>query len=110
MALAERGDERIVEPLIDVFTNGSVGTLEVRAAAKLADLRLHPALLATTEWWGDSDREILERALHRCDPHLRARATAEERELLNPRTATRRVGDRVWGHRRSLAGAPTPIW
>lgn len=82
MALAERRDDRIVDPLIAVLSSGSVGTLEVKAAAKLADVRLHEALLAVADWWGDDHRGVIEAAIRRCDPELRPVAVDMERRVI----------------------------
>lgn len=82
LALAERCDNRIVEPLIVLLSGDSVGTLEIRAAAKLADVRFHPALVAVREWWGDDDREVIEHAVRRCDPGIRSHAISTEERVV----------------------------
>ena len=63
--LVKRQDARVVAPLKKALKLPSVGTLEVQAAADVADPALLPELEALKSWW-DVDTSLLEEAIARC--------------------------------------------
>jgi HEAT repeat protein len=65
LALARRGDERVVPAVLAALTAQSVGRLAVEAAALLPSASLLPALLGLRSWW-DVDPPLLEQAIRRC--------------------------------------------
>ncbi|MBE9116337.1 hypothetical protein IQ249_10550 [Lusitaniella coriacea LEGE 07157] len=65
VGLANRKDERIVEPLIKELTSDIVGELAIEAAEAMSDFRLYPALVELQEWW-DTDDGALKRAIENC--------------------------------------------
>lgn len=89
LALAQTGDSRALAVLLQRLAGGPEGPSmylpEVRAAAELADPKLHPLLLQLSqEWEGDDDEFTLVLALatSRCRPGSKAQALMVERELL----------------------------
>ncbi len=74
VGLAARGDATAVPALIAAFTAGELSAELVEAAASLGDPRLQPAL-RTLRAHPDATayfEEVLDEALHRCDPDLDA--------------------------------------
>ncbi|MBL4846588.1 MAG: HEAT repeat domain-containing protein [Planctomycetes bacterium] len=72
VGLADRGDQRVLEYVIDALEDEEVGTLAVEAAWKLgmagyADSELWSALVDLTSWW-DVDVDLLTRATKSCEP------------------------------------------
>lgn len=65
VGLAKRGDDRVVDPLIQELSSESVLRLAVEAAELIGDPRLLPALMKLKEWLEEDD-DLLERAIHRC--------------------------------------------
>lgn len=72
--LAQRADMRVIGPLLSELSSQTVGRLDVRAAAEVADPRLCEALVRLRTWW-DVDEELLTTAIARCcrasNVHLR---------------------------------------
>jgi HEAT repeat protein len=69
VGLANRNDERAIEPLLHELSSGNVSGLAVEAAEALGDPRLYPALVALKSQLNDSpDSQALENALARCAP------------------------------------------
>lgn len=67
-ALARRGDDRVIEPIIAELGRQDVGRLVVEAALAAADTRLFDALVALQDHW-DDDEGLLAQAIKRCRPH-----------------------------------------
>jgi HEAT repeat protein len=64
--LANRGDERVVEPLIrELLSDTEVLGMALDAAESLGDPRLYPALLTMRRQW-EGDPEYIDAALERC--------------------------------------------
>ncbi|NAZ82721.1 hypothetical protein GTR02_12910 [Kineococcus sp. R8] len=86
VALARTGDDRARAALLTrLDARGTLTTLELEAAAVLADPALHPALLLLAEdWAGDEDdfTALVATALARCAPDAGDRAGAAERAAL----------------------------
>ena len=86
VALAKTGDPRAYATLAERLGAGDPWTLEIEAAAELADTRLYPVLRGLAGEWADDDddesfRALLERAIARCDPRRRPAAKAMEARL-----------------------------
>jgi len=67
IGLAERGDRRVIGPLLMELRSPEVSSLAVEAAERIADPSLHPALVELESWW-DEDPYQLRSALERCLP------------------------------------------
>ncbi|MHB8509920.1 MAG: HEAT repeat domain-containing protein [Candidatus Dormibacteria bacterium] len=65
MGLALRRDHTVVRHLIRELRGEEVGTLEIKAAAELADPRLQPALRYLRRTWPE-ERELIEAAIAAC--------------------------------------------
>lgn len=83
VALARIGDERIIPILEKQLEEQDIWTLQVVAASLVADPHLYPMLEEIAQTWEDEgDKNIIELALHRCDPSARQRAMQFESLLL----------------------------
>lgn len=80
--LAQRKDERVIEPLIAALTADRVGPLAIEAAQETRDPRLLPALMELQSWWGADDTDLQE-AIKSCTPevtlHIHADPPVNER-------------------------------
>lgn len=65
VGLANRKDERVIEPLIKELTSDLVGEPAIEAAEAIGDPRLCNALVELQEWW-DLDDDGLKRAIENC--------------------------------------------
>lgn len=84
IGLARLGDQRAFDMLIERLACDDVWTLEIEAAGELADTRFHPLLGALREWWtDDSDEDVVEFAMRRCDPKAAVAAAGHEQAFLN---------------------------
>jgi HEAT repeat protein len=81
VGLARRRDKRAFALVDDRLRRDTVGRLAVEAAEYLCAPQLLPALRALAEWW-DSDAELLNRAIRRCDPQEQGRQLAAAQEFL----------------------------
>jgi len=67
VGLARRGDRRVIPSLQGALQSKLVCSLEIEAAALIANSQLYPELVALRVWW-DVDEELLERAILACSP------------------------------------------
>ena len=91
VTLAEHRDRRVIAPLIDLIASRRADELVVRAAGWMADVGLHPALVALRATRiGDLGEpgywEQVDRAIGRCAPDAPARAEEIEVALPRPRS------------------------
>lgn len=87
VTLAEHRDRRVIAPLIDLIASRRADELVVRAAGWMADVGLHPALVALRATRiGDLGEpgywEQVDRAICRCAPDAPAQAEEVEVALL----------------------------
>ena len=67
VALARRHDPRIITFVREALAGEVVAKAAVESAGYLRDPSLHESLASLEPWW-NSDRELLHKALRRCDP------------------------------------------
>jgi HEAT repeat protein len=67
LGLARRGDQRVVEPLLEALRSDVVGTTDVQAAVAAGAPKLYQALVELRAWW-DVDPGLLESAIATCRP------------------------------------------
>lgn len=71
VGLARRKDNRVIAPLIEKLSSGSVSELDVEAAKEVSHPDILPSLVKLKGWWpGDSNHhaELLEEAIASCQP------------------------------------------
>lgn len=69
VGLAQRGDLRVIPVLQSELGSGSVGRLNVEAAAKIGAPSLYPLLTALQGRW-DVDESLLQEAIQACSPEI----------------------------------------
>jgi HEAT repeat protein len=66
IGLAQRGDDRAIDPIVAALRAEVVGKLAVEAAGLLGREEFLPALRDLRSWW-DVDEDLLERSIQQCE-------------------------------------------